>query len=54
MGQIRAAHIQDNKGIKNTYKEDFAFLEVMGVEPETGIISDAINYAASNIDKPSK
>ena len=34
----------ENSGIKNTYLEDFAFLE--GLEPETGgIINEAIMMA---------
>lgn len=34
----------ENSGIKNTYLEDFAFLEVM--EPETGgLINEAISIA---------
>lgn len=34
--------------MKNTYQEDFAFLEVM--EPETGVLSDAITLANSGQD----
>ena len=30
--QIRQQHSQENRGIKNTYLEDFAFLE--GIDPE--------------------
>lgn len=33
--QIRKQHDIDNKGLKNTYLEDFAFLE--GIGPENGI-----------------
>ena len=39
--------------MKNTYLEDFAFLEV--AEPETGLISDAITIAhGAADDKPSQ
>lgn len=44
LNSIRDEMTQENKGLKNTYLEDFAFLE--GLEPENGIISEAINYAA--------
>jgi hypothetical protein len=33
----------ENQGIKNTYLEDFAFLE--GLEPESGVINEAISIA---------
>jgi len=33
----------ENSGVKNTYLEDFAFLE--GLEPETGVINEAITIA---------
>lgn len=35
LSQIRQQQAFENKKIKNTYEEDFAFLE--GIEPETGI-----------------
>ena len=38
----------ENQGIKNTYLEDFAFLE--GLEPETGVINEAISIANTNPD----
>ena len=47
--QIRQQLAVESQGIKNTYHDDFKFLEVM--EPESGIINDAITIA-SNIEKP--
>jgi hypothetical protein len=38
----------ENSGVKNTYLEDFAFLE--GLEPETGVINDAITIANTSPD----
>lgn len=52
MHQIRQQCLQEHKNIKNTYLEDFAFLETL--EPEGGVINDAINIAASSIEKPKK
>lgn len=49
--QIRNQLAIESQGIKNTYHDDFKFLEVM--EPESGIINDAITIA-SNIEKPNK
>lgn len=44
--EIRQVLAVERQGVKNTYLEDFAFLEVM--EPETGVLNDAINLAATN------
>lgn len=49
--QIRHQLAIESQGIKNTYHDDFKFLEVM--EPESGLINDAITIA-SNIEKPKK
>lgn len=38
----------ENSGVKNTYLEDFAFLEQL--EPETGVINEAISIANTNPD----
>jgi hypothetical protein len=35
--------------VKNTYLEDFAFLEQM--EPESGVINEAISMAINGVDK---
>ena len=42
-GKFRQQLALERQGVKNTYHEDFAFLEVM--EPETGVINDAITLA---------
>jgi hypothetical protein len=39
----------ENSGVKNTYLEDFAFLEQL--EPETGVINDAISMAINGTEK---
>jgi hypothetical protein len=44
--EVRQQIAVERQGVKNTYLEDFAFLEVM--EPETGVINDAITLANSN------
>ena len=41
--EVRQQLALERQGVKNTYHEDFAFLEV--VEPETGVINDAITLA---------
>lgn len=41
--EVRQQLAVERQGVKNTYHEDFAFLEVM--EPETGVINDAITLA---------
>ena len=41
LSAVRQQIAVERSGIKNTYEQDFAFLEVM--EPENGVISDAIN-----------
>lgn len=40
LNSIRQQLSIENSGVKNTYLEDFAFLEQL--EPETGVINDAI------------
>jgi hypothetical protein len=39
----------ENSGVKNTYLEDFAFLEQL--EPESGVINEAISIANTSTDK---
>ena len=41
LNQVRHQLTVENSGVKNTYLEDFAFLEQL--EPESGVINDAIN-----------
>jgi hypothetical protein len=41
--EIRQQLAVEGQGVKNTYREDFAFLEVL--EPESGVINDAIALA---------
>jgi hypothetical protein len=43
LNSIRSQITSERQGIKNTYEQDFAFLEIM--EPESGMINDAINLA---------
>lgn len=43
LNAIRSQITSERQGIKNTYEQDFAFLEIM--EPESGMINDAINLA---------
>ena len=43
LNSIRSQITSERQGIKNTYEQDFAFLEIM--EPESGMINDAINMA---------
>ena len=46
LNAIRSQITAERQGIKNTYEQDFAFLEIM--EPESGLVNDAINLAHNN------